>query len=313
MKVNRVLILVFICFNFIVNAQKPQRVAYIDMNYILENVPEYAAAQAQLDTKIKTWQQKLDAANAGRPAVADGIVYLTAGDNIGWALNADSGRIEWQTSANPKVNTVFGGPAPAVTDKFVVFGFGSGEVQTNLRRGGLRIWDGVVSGQRRGFARSNIPDITSAPVVIGDTAYVGTMAGRFVALDVNSGERLWTADEGAISPAWVAGNSVFLISDRNELVRLDATDGSRIWGSKLPFFTKDRPKRQKKIYGHYGPVLAGGRLVVASSDGLIRSFDPKSGALIGTTEIAGGATTNPVIAGRTLYLVSTKGQLHAFR
>ena len=60
MKVNRVLIIVFICFNFIVNAQKPQRVAYIDMNYILENVPQYAAAQAQLDTKIKTWQQKLD-------------------------------------------------------------------------------------------------------------------------------------------------------------------------------------------------------------------------------------------------------------
>ncbi len=60
MKVNRVLIIVFLCFNFIVNAQKPQRVAYIDMNYILENVPQYAAAQSQLDTKIKTWQQKLD-------------------------------------------------------------------------------------------------------------------------------------------------------------------------------------------------------------------------------------------------------------
>ena len=60
MKVNRFLIIVLICFNFIVNAQKPQRVAYIDMNYILENVPQYAAAQAQLDTKVKTWQQKLD-------------------------------------------------------------------------------------------------------------------------------------------------------------------------------------------------------------------------------------------------------------
>lgn len=48
------------CFNFIVNAQKPQRVAYVDMNYILENVPEYMNAQAQLDTKVKTWQQKLD-------------------------------------------------------------------------------------------------------------------------------------------------------------------------------------------------------------------------------------------------------------
>ena len=60
MKVNRVLVIVFICFAFMVNAQKPQRVAYIDMNYILENVPEYASAQAQLDNKVKTWQQKLD-------------------------------------------------------------------------------------------------------------------------------------------------------------------------------------------------------------------------------------------------------------
>ncbi len=60
MKVNRVLIIVFICFNFIVNAQKPQKVAYIDMNYILENVPEYVNAQSQLDTKVKSWQKKLD-------------------------------------------------------------------------------------------------------------------------------------------------------------------------------------------------------------------------------------------------------------
>lgn len=60
MKVNRVLIVVIICFNFIVNAQKPQRVAYIDMNYILENVPEYVNAQSQLDSKVKTWQKKLE-------------------------------------------------------------------------------------------------------------------------------------------------------------------------------------------------------------------------------------------------------------
>ena len=60
MKLNRVLIIVIICFNFVVNAQKPQRVAYIDMNYILENVPEYVNAQSQLDAKVKTWQKKLE-------------------------------------------------------------------------------------------------------------------------------------------------------------------------------------------------------------------------------------------------------------
>ncbi|WKK65468.1 OmpH family outer membrane protein [Lutimonas zeaxanthinifaciens] len=60
MRVKRVLIIVLICLSSIVAAQKPQRVAYIDMNYILENVPEYASAQSQLDAKVKTWQQKLD-------------------------------------------------------------------------------------------------------------------------------------------------------------------------------------------------------------------------------------------------------------
>lgn len=60
MKGKTVLIFAMLCFSLSVYAQKPQRVAYIDMNYILENVPEYMNAQSQLDTKVKTWQQKLD-------------------------------------------------------------------------------------------------------------------------------------------------------------------------------------------------------------------------------------------------------------
>lgn len=40
--------------------QKPQRIAYIDMEYILENVPEYADAQARLNQKVQGWQKKLD-------------------------------------------------------------------------------------------------------------------------------------------------------------------------------------------------------------------------------------------------------------
>ncbi len=46
------------------SAQKPQRVAYIDMNYILENIPEYQNAQSQLNSKVKKWQEKLDGLSA---------------------------------------------------------------------------------------------------------------------------------------------------------------------------------------------------------------------------------------------------------
>jgi len=40
-------------------AQKPQRIAYIDMTYILENVPDYEKASSQLDSKVKVWQDKI--------------------------------------------------------------------------------------------------------------------------------------------------------------------------------------------------------------------------------------------------------------
>ena len=41
-------------------AQKKQIIAYIDMEYILENIPEYIEAQNTLDAKISKWRKKLD-------------------------------------------------------------------------------------------------------------------------------------------------------------------------------------------------------------------------------------------------------------
>ena len=41
-------------------SQRNQLIAYIDMEYILENVPEYLEAQNTLDAKIAKWRKKLD-------------------------------------------------------------------------------------------------------------------------------------------------------------------------------------------------------------------------------------------------------------
>ncbi len=57
---KRFLFILVLFFGFMTSAQKAQRVAYIDMNYILENIPEYVEAQTKLDGKIRKWQVKLD-------------------------------------------------------------------------------------------------------------------------------------------------------------------------------------------------------------------------------------------------------------
>ena len=265
------------------------------------------------ETGREIWHQNLRATGSGSPTYADGLVYLVAGDEIAWALDADNGRIQWQLSATPDVNNVMGGPAPALSDKYVIFAFGSGEVQGAFREGGLRLWDAQIAGQRRGYSSARVGDITGDPVIDGDRVYVGSHSGRMVALGLANGERLWTANEGPLNPVWPAGDSLFLISDRNELIRLQAEDGAHVWSVKLPFFKKDRPRRQSEIFAHHGPVVAGGQVIVASDDGLLRFFNPVSGALNRSVELPGGATTNPVVAGGTLYVVSANGQLHAFR
>lgn len=259
------------------------------------------------------WHQDLGAPVTAAPAVKDGLVYVVSGDQVGWALKTRTGRIAWQLSGTPDIHNVLGGPAPAITEKYVVFSYGAGEVQGAFREGGLRIWDAQVAGQRPGAAASRVNDITAGPVVVGDRLFAGTHSGRTVALSLGSGNRLWTVDEGPLNRVWPAGGSVFFVSDRNQLVRRDAEDGSRIWVQNLSLFEDRKPKRQAKIVGHFGPVIAGGQLILASADERLRFFDPASGQMTRAIDLPGGATSNPVVAGGTLYVVTKKGQLLAFR
>ncbi len=61
MLTRKVFFLITILISTIAMAQKPQKIAYIDMEYILENVPEYTEAQERLKARVITWQQRLDA------------------------------------------------------------------------------------------------------------------------------------------------------------------------------------------------------------------------------------------------------------
>jgi len=258
------------------------------------------------------WRQRL-AAGITAPTVTGNSIYITSRDSQAWSLNPEDGRIRWQLPAGAADAVLSGGSAPVVTDRLVIFPFGSGELVATLRQSGVRVWGTAVAGVRRGVAYNNLNDITGDPVIVGSVLYAGNQSGRVVAMEAASGERIWTAQEGAYSPILPAGDSVFFVSDRNELIRLDAATGARIWGTELPLYVRERERRRQAVFTHYGPILAGGRLVVASGDGLIRFFDPESGAETGQVELRGGAATHPVVVDGTLYVVSGDGRLRAFR
>ncbi|MGB5559231.1 MAG: PQQ-binding-like beta-propeller repeat protein [Paracoccaceae bacterium] len=260
------------------------------------------------------WRQRLEAPATGAPTVASGTVYVVTRDSRGWAIDASNGRVRWQVQGTPSVTGVVGGASPAVGGRVVVFPLASAEVLAALPKGGLQVWNSVVAGSRLGRAYANVNDITGDPVIIGNTIYTGTPSGRTAALDAADGTAIWTVGEGAVSPMLVDGGSVFLVTDKSRLLRLDAATGETIWSVGLPYFVPARNERRiRDVFAHYGPVLAGGRLWVASGDGQLRGFDPVSGGLVATVAMGAPAATRPIVVNGTLYLVGQNGQLLAFR
>lgn len=260
------------------------------------------------------WRQRVDAPVAGAPATDGSAVYVSGIDGSAWSVDAASGKVIWQVVGTPGKAAYVGTSAPTIGDRAVIFPSAAGDLMAVLKiGGGTKIWQSSLAGKRLGRAYALTYDVTGDAVIAGKTLFAGSGSGRTVAMSASSGERIWSAGEGALGPVAVAGGSIFLVNDEAKLVRLDAATGEVIWSVEMPYFTKDKIKKRKGIFAHYGPVLAGGRVMVVSSDGLLRAFDPTDGTLAYTTEIPGGAAAQPAVAGGTLYVVGGNGQLLAFR
>lgn len=65
MKTKQILLvaIAIFCISFSAEAQRGVRIGYIDMEYILENVPEYREASTQLDGKVQRWKADIEKKN----------------------------------------------------------------------------------------------------------------------------------------------------------------------------------------------------------------------------------------------------------
>ncbi len=256
------------------------------------------------------WRQDMDAPARSPAVVANGRAFVVSRDNQSFAIDLENGRIRWRLEGIESTASMLGGATPAASNGVVILPFGSGEVVAALARNGRRIWTSSISGGRKGTVRSRIFDITGDPVIDGETVFVANQSGRLISVDRQSGERNWIVNEGSIAPALPAGNSLYVINDIAQLKRLNRDTGAQIWSVQLPVY-EDAEKRRIALV-HNGPLLAGGRILIASSDGLIRSYDPQTGQSLGASVVpGGGAVVQPAIADGRLYIVTDSGTLAA--
>ncbi|MEO1610890.1 MAG: PQQ-binding-like beta-propeller repeat protein [Pseudomonadota bacterium] len=259
------------------------------------------------------WRQKMSAPIRSAPAASNGVVVAVARDNTAIAYAGEDGAVLWRLSGAASASAgILGGASPAISPGGVaIVPFASGELIAARLTTGQRLWTDVISGGRRAFARSVISDISADPVIQGVVVIAGNQSGQLVAIDGRNGRRGWVREFGARNAVWVDGTSVYLISDNAELRRLASNDGGTVWTTTLEEYRDPDDREDAIAYG--GPVLAGGRLLVTSSEGEVLSFDPATGAQTGSVAVSGINGLGPVVAGGTVYVMTSAGGIVALR
>ncbi|WP_206367623.1 PQQ-binding-like beta-propeller repeat protein [Sphingomonas piscis] len=258
------------------------------------------------------WQVRPGGPLRGAPTVAYDSVYVMSQDNQIYALRTSNGERIWEGAASLEIAGVFGSASPAVAQGTVVAGFSSGELNAFRYENGRALWQDTLSRTSvTTTSVSSLSDIDAHPVIDNGQVFSVGQGGRMVALELLSGQRMWEINIAGISTPWVAGDWVFVVTDEGKLMAVARTTGRVRWITELPQFRKEKSKRGLITYA--GPILAGNRLIVVSSQGAIISVDPTNGAVQGQTAVGTGISLAPVVANSTLYVLDNDGRLRAFR
>jgi outer membrane protein assembly factor BamB len=132
-----------------------------------------------------------------------------------------------------------------------------------------------------------------------------------VALELNTGQRVWEINAAGLNTPWVAGDWIFALTDQGQLMSLARTTGKVKWLTQMPRFRDEEDKKGPVRW--VGPVLAGDRLIVANTRGQIVSVSPLDGRVQNTTNTEMPISLSPVVANNTLYVLHDEGRLTAWR
>lgn len=257
------------------------------------------------------WDVRPGGSLRGAPTVALGSVYVMSQDNQLYSLKAADGSTDWSVSASLEIAGVFGTASPAVSSGTVVAGFSSGELNAYRYENARPLWQDALSRTTINTSVATLSDIDADPVIDGGQVFAIGQGGRMVALELNTGQRMWELNIAGISTPWVAGDWVFVVTDDAKLMAVARTTGKIRWITQLRHFEKEKAKKGQINYS--GPVLAGNRLIVAGSTGALINVDPTNGAVQSQTSVGADISLPPVVANQTLYVLDDSGRLRAFR
>ncbi len=143
----------------------------------------------------------------------------------------------------------------------------------------------------------------STPVIVAGVVYIGDMDGTFYALDLQTGNKLWTFDKGKEKAGFASAAAV-----RDGLVCMGDMDGT--------FFCLDAKTGEKKWDATSDGEIDsaanfyGDNVLFGSQDNTLYCLDAKSGKRQWTHQIGDQIRCSPTVVENRCFLAGCDGKLH---
>ncbi|WP_250890203.1 PQQ-like beta-propeller repeat protein [Sphingobium nicotianae] len=280
-----------------------------DRVYATSGIGDVAALNVA-DGKVM-WKVRPGGPLRGSPSLSNGNVYVMSQDNQLFALNETDGATLWTDGGTLEPTGVFGVAAPSAGQGSVLAGYSSGELTAYRYENGRVLWGDALSKTSISTSVSTLTDIDADPVIDRGRVFAIGEGGRMASYELLSGQRLWELNIGGVATPLVVGDWVFVVTDKARLFCITRATGKVRWISELPAWKK--PKKKTGAIRWHGPILAGGKLVLVSTEGALVFADPATGKTLSEREVGQGVSLPPIVADKMLYLLTDEGRIIAYR
>ena len=280
-----------------------------DTVFVSSGLGKIVALNAQTGELI--WARQTRVPLNSVPTVDNGRVFVISDDNELFALDASTGDVLWSYQGIIETASMLTAPAPAVVDDVVIAPFSSGElIALRVQNGGV-LWQDSLSSTARLTPLASLNDISGGPAVADGYVIATAQSGVMTAFDLRTGQRIWSVPAGSLSIPLIAGDVVFSATTTGQVAALSKLDGTVLWLQQLENFKNEKKRKKRTVWT--GPLLAGNRLLVASSEGDVTVLDPRSGDILKEMKVGSGVFVPPVIANETVYILTDAAKLVAFK
>ena len=268
-------------------------------------------ASLAADTGALVWKKRPAGPLRGAPTLSNGNVYVMTQDNQIYALRQSDGEAQWNEAGPVSASGIFGVGAPAAAQGTIIAGYSSGELAAYRYENGRSLWSDTLSRTAMSTSVSTLTDIDADPVIDRGRVFALGKGGRMASYELVSGQRIWEINIAGISTPVTSGEWVFVMTDEARLLCVARSTGKIRWISKLQRYKNE--KKKKKPISWYGPVLAGGRLVITNSHGAVWSVAPDEGTATEILDVGNDVSLAPIVAKNILYILDDSGRISAFR